>query len=196
VAKIYVASSWRNEYQQEIVAMLREAGHEVYDFRNPAPGNTGFMWSAIDPEWKKWTPERFRDGLAHQVAQEGFGFDFRAMEWADQCVLVLPTGRSAHLEAGWFMGQGKPVTILAVEPIEPELMYLLAGSHNAITTTTSEMLTRVLCQEINAEVCFGDTMQGVEYSMAETFAQEISQPEMDRRFIAACEQVDPFNRNR
>ena len=33
--KIYVASSWRNEYYPEVVAKLREAGHEVYDFRNP-----------------------------------------------------------------------------------------------------------------------------------------------------------------
>ena len=28
---IYVASSWRNEYYPEVVAKLREAGHEVYD---------------------------------------------------------------------------------------------------------------------------------------------------------------------
>jgi hypothetical protein len=31
--KIYVASSWRNEYYPEVVEKLREAGHEVYDFR-------------------------------------------------------------------------------------------------------------------------------------------------------------------
>ena len=29
--KVYVASSWRNERQQEIVRALREAGHDVYD---------------------------------------------------------------------------------------------------------------------------------------------------------------------
>jgi len=33
--KIYVASSWRNDYYPKVVAKLREAGHEVYDFRNP-----------------------------------------------------------------------------------------------------------------------------------------------------------------
>ena len=33
--KIYVASSWRNPYQPEVVAALKKAGHEVYDFRNP-----------------------------------------------------------------------------------------------------------------------------------------------------------------
>ncbi len=31
--KVYIASSWRNEYQPTVVARLREAGHDVYDFR-------------------------------------------------------------------------------------------------------------------------------------------------------------------
>lgn len=35
MAKIYVASSWRNPYQPEVVAALRKTGYEVYDFRNP-----------------------------------------------------------------------------------------------------------------------------------------------------------------
>lgn len=38
--KIYVASSWRNQYQPEVVATLRAVGHEVYDFKNPRPGGT------------------------------------------------------------------------------------------------------------------------------------------------------------
>lgn len=35
MTRIYVASSWRNKYQPEVVAALRKAGHKVYDFRNP-----------------------------------------------------------------------------------------------------------------------------------------------------------------
>lgn len=30
--KIYVASSWRNEYYPEVVQKLRDAGFDVYDF--------------------------------------------------------------------------------------------------------------------------------------------------------------------
>lgn len=33
MAKIYVASSWRNVFQQDVVGILRDLGHEVYDFR-------------------------------------------------------------------------------------------------------------------------------------------------------------------
>ena len=35
MAKIYVASSWRNVFQQDVVDILRDLGHEVYDFKNP-----------------------------------------------------------------------------------------------------------------------------------------------------------------
>ncbi len=125
--KIYVASSWRNAEQPTVVAALREAGHDVYDFRNPAPGNTGFAWSAIDPNWQNWSPAKFGHLLAtHPIAREGFGFDHRALNASDTCVLVLPCGRSAHLEAGYMAGQGKEVfVILHEDKFEPELMYLL-----------------------------------------------------------------------
>ncbi|HZY71273.1 MAG TPA: hypothetical protein VFF67_09910 [Thermoplasmata archaeon] len=38
------------------------------------------------------------------------------MQRADVCVLVLPCGRSAHSEAGWFAGQARPVHV--IWPIE------------------------------------------------------------------------------
>lgn len=51
------------------------------------------------------------------------------MKWADVCVLVMPCGRSAHLEAGWFVGAGKP-TLILLENGEPELMYRMVGTNN------------------------------------------------------------------
>jgi len=48
--RVYVASSWRNEKQPAVVKALREAGHEVYDFRSPTPGNTGFSWRKVCAE--------------------------------------------------------------------------------------------------------------------------------------------------
>lgn len=126
MARIYVASSWRNEWQPTVVQRLRHVGHEVYDFRSPPHGESGFSWRQIDPDWKGWSPEKYRKLLlTHPVASHGFLSDLRGMQWADTCVLVLPCGRSAHLEAGWFCGQGKRCVVLLV-PGEPELMNLLA----------------------------------------------------------------------
>lgn len=124
--KIYVASSWRNDYQEDVVRGLREVDHEVYDFKNPAPGNKGFHWSEIDPAWKTWRGEQYIKSLSHPIAAQGFAADWNAMRWAEACVLVMPCGRSAHLEAGYFVGAGKPLLILLSGDCEPELMYKMA----------------------------------------------------------------------
>jgi hypothetical protein len=122
---IYVASSWRNKIQSDVVTALRENGHTVYDFKHPEDGDNGFHWSEIDPNWKKWTPEQYKQGLKHPVAVNGYKKDFHAMMWADACVLVMPCGRSAHLEAGYFVGNNEKLVIL-IDDGEPELMYKLA----------------------------------------------------------------------
>lgn len=120
---IYVASSWRNKYQPEVVAELRKHDFDVYDFRNPEPGDHGFHWHDIDQNWQEWTPEQYISNLGNPIALKGFGKDYNAMLRADACVLVLPCGRSAHLEAGWFIGAVKKTIIYIPEKIEPELMY-------------------------------------------------------------------------
>ena len=74
--KIYVASSWRNPYQPGVVAILRSMSHEVYDFRNPKKGNTGFHWANIDREWQGWTSDEYVKALNHPIAEEGFNLDF------------------------------------------------------------------------------------------------------------------------
>ncbi len=122
--KIYVASSWRNGHQQGIVSALRDAGHEVYDFRNPRPDNDGFRWTDCGEAAK--TVASYLRAMEHPVAKRGFAFDKEALDWSDTCILVLPCGRSAHLEAGYAAGQGKRVIWwLHEDGFEPELMYLL-----------------------------------------------------------------------
>lgn len=121
--KIYVASSWRNDYQYMMVVLLEAMGHEVYDFKNPGAGKKGFAWSDIDKDWLSWTTEQYVEALKHTLAEEGFKSDFDAMQWADCCLMVLPCGRSANTEAGWMKGAGKKVFVFQPEKNEPELMY-------------------------------------------------------------------------
>jgi len=124
--KVYVASSWRNRYQADVVQALRvRGGHDVYDFKNP-PGKSGFGWHEIDALWQEWTTAQYVEALSHPRAIEGFGEDIRALAAADAVVLVLPCGRSAHLEAGWGNGAGKQLYIYSPEQCEPELMYRMA----------------------------------------------------------------------
>lgn len=123
--KIYVASSWRNEFYPEVVEALRRAGHEVYDFRNPPSGDEGFKWSCVAENYMEWSPQEYREQLEHPKAVRQFDNDIKAMEACDTCVLVLPCGRSAHTEAGWFAGRGRTVVVYIPVRQEPELMYKL-----------------------------------------------------------------------
>jgi len=137
MSRIYLASSWRNARQPEAVTLLQSIGHEVYDFRNPPNGVPGFAWSEIDPDWQAWSAKKYRELLTtHPIAARGYVTDFRGIEWADTCVLLLPCGRSAHLEAGWFAGRGKRLIIWTRDGEEPELMALMA---NHICTSFEEV---------------------------------------------------------
>lgn len=134
--KIYVASSWRNDYQQTVVHVLRSMGHEVYDFKNPKEGDNGFAWSDIDENWESWSSEEYVKALEHPVAESGFKSDFDAMNWADCCVMVLPCGRSANTEAGWMKGAGKEVFVYQPIAQEPELMYKI---YDGILTSVADI---------------------------------------------------------
>lgn len=129
-AYIYVASSWRNPMQPAVCATLAAAGIAHYDFRNPE-GATGFSWRDVRPEYAgpvagtevrtkgaDWVPVGdYLQMVHHPRAADGFRSDFDAMQRADCCVLVLPCGKSAHLELGWAVGAGKRTAIFARGPV-------------------------------------------------------------------------------
>lgn len=136
--RIYVASSWRNNHQPGVVEVLRKDGFEVYDFKNP-PSRAGFGWRQLslgDPA--DWTTALWREALKHPVAVAGFNSDMGALRSCDVCVLVLPCGRSAHLELGWAAGAGKRTVVLAAPTLdEPELM---VKACDALMLNTAELL--------------------------------------------------------
>lgn len=125
MSRIYVASSWRNLMQEATVHVLRAAGFEVYDFRNP-PEGTGFHWTEVGlaRDNDDCGINAYLTALEHPRSIEGFNADFDAMKNADTFVLVLPCGRSAHLELGWAVGAGKRTCVYSPEVmLTPELMY-------------------------------------------------------------------------
>ena len=120
--KIYVATSWRNEYQPEVVRVLRGDGHAVYDFR----GEYGFSWREVHEDWRDWTPKQYLEGLKHPAADRGFTRDMEALIWCEVCVYVMPCGPSASMEMGWAKGAGKHVIVYIPELREPDLMVKMA----------------------------------------------------------------------
>lgn len=123
--KIYVASSWRNDFQPGVVAALRAEGHDVYDFKD----SDGFRWMEVDAAWERWPPDipKYLEGLNHPCAERGFGRDMDALMGCDACVYVMPCGVSASLEAGWACGAGKLVIVYVPGLREPDLMVKMAN---------------------------------------------------------------------
>lgn len=161
MARIYIASSWKNNFIDEAASFLMKSGHEVFDFRNPN-GNSkySFSWSNIDPNWKSWDMKQYQEGLKHPFAENGFKMDFEAMNWADVCLLILPSGRSAHTEAGWMKGVGKRVFVYSPKPEEPELMYkiydLVSDSLIRINEAINESIkTLIIYNNPDSEILFG-----------------------------------------
>lgn len=149
MAKIYVASSWRNAYYPEVVTKLIEAGHEVYDFRNPPHGQGGFKWQNLDPDFDKWGVKEYKKGLRHPSSELQFKSDLDALNWADTCILVLPCGRSAHTEAGWMKGSGKTTIVYIPVMQEPELMYKL---FDLVSDSLDEIISLLKSQPFNTTI--------------------------------------------
>lgn len=135
--KIYVATSWRNEFQHMVVNMLRSDGHQVYDFRETGDGwggseklgPSGFSWSETgDPNWKDWVHDipSYLKALNHPRAEEGFWRDMNALMQSDACVMVHPCGVSAAMETGWACGAKKRVCVYVPGLREPDLMVKMA----------------------------------------------------------------------
>lgn len=122
MSKLYLIGSLRNDAIPAIGAKLRTLGYDVFD-----------DWYAAGPEaddyWKKYETERGRgyaDALKGYAAEHVFHFDKHHLDDASVVVLVLPAGRSGHLELGYSLGRGIPGFILHDNPDRWDVMYRFA----------------------------------------------------------------------
>ena len=107
--KVYLIGSLRNEKVPELAKRLRaDLGIDVFD-----------DWFAAGPEaddfWKSYELDRghtYAQALEGYAARHVFTFDKHHLDTSDAAVLMLPAGRSGHLELGYFVGTGRPGYIL------------------------------------------------------------------------------------
>ena len=121
---IYLIGSLRNPMVPEIANALRRNGHEVFDQWYGAGPNADDHWQA----YCKNKGMNFKQALADHGAQHVYNFDRNFLSASDTVVLVLPAGKSGHLELGWALGQGKKGYILLDgEPDRYDVMYNFAS---------------------------------------------------------------------
>ena len=112
--KVYVASSWHNRVYPEVVEVLRQAGHDVYDFR---------YQGGSDSNPAEMTSDMLLEFLDQPKVRSIFKNDMDALVASDAVVCVLPCGRSAHLELGYGIGAGKRTVLLWHDGDAPDIMH-------------------------------------------------------------------------
>jgi len=129
--KVYIASSWKNVLGVRLLArMLRERGHKVFDFTDPneRPDNLNtFVFQASEWLGKALTEIDWLEFMDSPATRKAFTNDRAGLDWADTIVLINPSGRSSHLEAGYGVGRGKRLFIYGDLPNgEFDTMYFFA----------------------------------------------------------------------
>lgn len=131
---IYLIGSLRNPRIPRIANLLRHAGLDVFADWFGA-GETA------DDRWRDYEQSQGRtycEALRGPAAQNVFRFDKRHLEMSDAVVLVAPAGKSAHLELGWALGQGKPGYVLLDG--EPERWDVMYGFCTAVFDNTDDLI--------------------------------------------------------
>lgn len=138
MAKVYIIGSLRNPVIPEVSETLRkETEYEVFD-----------DWYAAGPEaddfWKSYEVNRghsYSEALDGYAAKHVFDFDKHHLDTSSAAILVLPAGRSGHLELGYMAGKGARTYILLdkgyVDEGRYDVMYRFA---NIVTLDLQEII--------------------------------------------------------
>ncbi len=123
----FVASRWRNKDQvKELVQQIRQKGKTVYSFLEG--DGKGYQLKTIDPNHD---PEVFMEQFENipnwqtdPEVKRVFDVDMEALKNSKHVILLLPAGKSAHIEAGVAYGLGKDLSVIG-EQKEAESLYMI-----------------------------------------------------------------------
>lgn len=120
--KYFISSRWRNKDRVlELTEKLRAKNQEVFCFFEFP---TNIESTDDDPEKKMEEFESMIDWKKSKKVEKVFEYAVSRIKEADALILLLPAGRSAHIESGIAYGLGKKCIV--VGPVKkPESMYLI-----------------------------------------------------------------------
>lgn len=122
---IYIIGSLRNENIPVVSNHLRRLNPnwEVFDsWYAPGPHADDYL-----RDYCKGKGFNYKQTLKDWAATHIFEFDKKHISRATDVVMVMPCGKSGHLELGWAMGQGKRGYVLFDEtPERVDIMYQFA----------------------------------------------------------------------
>lgn len=151
MSKIYLIGSLRNPVIPALGVTLRALGHEVFDDWFGAGHEADDKWQ----EYEQVRGRHYSEALYGYAAQTIFNFDKTHLDHSDTGILVLPAGKSGHLELGYLAGQGKRTYIYFPdgEPERWDVMYQFA---TGVAFSEDE-----LCAKIQAATTFWDKAEEI-----------------------------------
>lgn len=120
---LYMIGSLRNREGVSKIAQMIRTEHNIEAFDDwLSPGEEA------DDKWKQYEEARgrtYKEALGGWAARHVFEFDRGHLDRCDGAVLVLPAGKSCHLEAG-YIAHTKPLFVLLDAPDRWDVMYQFA----------------------------------------------------------------------
>ena len=123
----YIASRWRNKKKvSELAKQIEEKGRKVYNFVE----GDGAQYELKEMENKHGAEEFMKEYESipnwknDPKVREIFDVDMGAIKQSEKLILLLPAGKSSHIEAGTAYGMGKPCIVIG-EQKETESLYLI-----------------------------------------------------------------------
>lgn len=136
IKSIYIIGSLRNPEIPHIAKELKTLGIDAFA-----------QWWGAGPEADDWWKEYnkllgipYEEALKDYAASSVFQFDKHHLDRCDAALLVLPAGRSGHLELGYVVGSGKHGYILADDKLGKERWDVMYRFAEKVFMTKEEMI--------------------------------------------------------
>lgn len=133
--KVYLIGSLRNPAVPLLGHDLRQLGFDVFDDWYAAGEKADDAWCA----YEQARGHTFAEALQGHTAQHVFEYDYRHLMSSDVGVMIMPTGKSGHIEAGFLVGHNKPVYVLL--PDEPERFDIMYAFFAGVFTDRKGLVT-------------------------------------------------------
>lgn len=121
---IYIIGSLRNEKIPVVGNAVRAAGFEAFDDWHGTGPKADDYWL----EYEKLRGRSYAEALAGRAAQNTFALDRDNILRSEGVIMVMPAGKSGHMEFGYARRGGIPgVILLDGEPERYDVMYNFAS---------------------------------------------------------------------
>lgn len=135
---VYLIGSLRNPLVPLTAARLRQEGFDVFDDWFAAGERADDSWQAYEIA----RGHSFQEALRGHAAKHVFQHDLFHLHRSHVGVLVLPAGRSGHLELGFLVGQGKSCFTLLPDGRDPD-RYDVMAQYATVVRNQDELLDAI-----------------------------------------------------